>query len=316
MPAKKKRHRRIEDRLATFAAEQRVRTKGPLSVVLVITRAAKDMTTPFTEQDFLTPQGGQVAGLGRSAVQAILSEYDITRVLADEGGRTSRGSIGKMRAYVEFLNLLANDNLWDFHFIEAWWIGRVKEFFTSKPLKLKVDASKSLRRIVGQLMESAFERQRECPGTMVAGAVLQHLVGAKLDIALPECAISHNGFSVADAPLSRKGDFVIGDTAIHVTTAPGEALIRKCCDNLEQSIRPIIVTTDSGAGGAAAIAKNFGIADRLDILEVEQFIATNIYEWTGFASGKRTHSVGELIERYNEIVEQCETDPSLKISIG
>jgi hypothetical protein len=37
-----------------------------------------------------------------------------------------------------------------------------------------------------ELIEAAFARQRECPGTMIAGAVIQHLVGAELEIALPE----------------------------------------------------------------------------------------------------------------------------------
>lgn len=39
---------------------------------------------------------GQVLGLGVSAVQAILSDYGINKVLAAEGGRTSRGSINNI----------------------------------------------------------------------------------------------------------------------------------------------------------------------------------------------------------------------------
>ena len=41
--------------------------------------------------ELLTEGGGQVFGLGKSAVQSILHRHDITRVLASEGGRTSRG---------------------------------------------------------------------------------------------------------------------------------------------------------------------------------------------------------------------------------
>ena len=140
------------------------------------------------------------------------------------------------------------------------------------------------------MIEAAFARQRECPGVMVAGAVMQHLVGAKIETALPDAKIAHEGFSVADAPSGRKGDFLIGDTAIHVTTAPTEALIRKCCDNLAQSIRPLIITTQSGVGGAIALAKNADVAERIDIIEIEQFIATNVYEWTAFQQTKRTVS--------------------------
>ena len=80
--------------------------------------------------------------------------------------------------------------LLNFEAVETWWIGRVREFFASQPLRLKVDASKSLRAIVAELIEAAFERQKECPGTMVAGAVMQYLVGAKLQVALPDMKIS------------------------------------------------------------------------------------------------------------------------------
>ena len=53
-----------------------------------------------------------------------------------------------------------------------------------------------------------------------AGAVLQHLVGAKLDCALGHGHLQHNSFSTADAPNERAGDFFLGDVAIHVTTSP------------------------------------------------------------------------------------------------
>jgi len=305
----------LESRLANFTSEQKIEGKGPLCVVLVITRKASGQTPPFSSDNFLAPKGGQVAGLGKGAVQAILADYGIDRVLAEEGGRTSRGSIQKMRAYLDFLNELAKEKLLDCKTIEEWWINRVKDFFSSRPFSLKIDSSKSIRSIVSDLIEAAFARQKECPGFMVAGAVMQHLVGAKIETALPDAEMVHEGFSVADAPSGRKGDFLIGDTAIHVTTAPTEALIRKCCDNLAQSIRPLIITTQSGVGGAVALAKNADVAERIDIIEIEQFIATNVYEWTAFQQTKRTVSFRQMIEAYNRIIDQCETDPSLKIEM-
>lgn len=307
---------KLESRLEKFASQNKIRGKGPLSLVLVVTRKASEQTPPFAADNYLTPQGGQVAGLGRGAVQSILADHSIDRVLAEEGGRTSRGSIQKMRAYVDFLNELAQEKLLDFDAIEKWWIGRVREFFSSKPFSLKVDSSKSIRSIVSDLIEAAFDRQRECPGVMVAGAVMQHLVGAKIATALPDVKIKHEGFSVADAPAGRKGDFLIGDTAIHVTTAPTEALIRKCCDNLAQNLRPLVITTQSGVGGAIALAKNADVAERIDILEIEQFVAINVYEWSAFQQTKRTVTVRQLVEAYNRIIDQCETDPSLKIAMG
>ncbi len=97
----------LESRLEKFASQHKIRGKGPLSLVLVVSRKASKQTPPFSADNFLTKQGGQVAGLGRGAVQAILADHGIDRVLAEEGGRTSRGSIQKMRAYLDFLNKLA-----------------------------------------------------------------------------------------------------------------------------------------------------------------------------------------------------------------
>ncbi len=305
----------LESRLSNFTSHEKIEGKGPLCVVLVITRKASGQTPPFSADNFLAPKGGQVAGLSKAAVQAILADYGIDKVLAEEGGRTSRGSIQKMRAYLNFLNELAEGNLLDFTTIERWWISRIKDFFSSRPFHLRIDSSKSIRSIVSDLIEAAFARQKECSGIMVAGAVMQHLVGAKIETALPDAKVVHVGFSVADAPSGRKGDFLIGDTAIHVTTAPTEALIRKCCDNLAQSIKPLIITTQSGAGGAIALAKNADVAERIDVIEIEQFIATNVYEWTAFQQTKRTVSFRQMIEAYNRIIDRCETDPSLKIEI-
>lgn len=306
----------LQKELKIFTVQNRINGKGPLSVMLVITRAASRRTPPYSSGDFLSPKRGQVAGLGCSAVQAILAKYGITKILAEEGGRTSRGSIEKMEAYLQFLNYLSVKDSLDFQLIEHWWIARVKDHFLAKPFRIKVDSSKSIRSIVAGLMEAAFARQKESPGTMVAGAVMEHLVGAKLEIALPTLNIQHKGFSVADAPGGRKGDFLIGNTAIHVTTAPTGALMRKCCDNLAESLKPVIITTQSGAGGAGALAKNAGIGDRMDVLEIEQFVATNVYEWSAFDQHQRPITVRNLVDAYNLIIKRCERDHSLQISLG
>ena len=307
---------KLSQKITTFEADNAIRGKGPLCVMLVLTRKAKEGAPPFSAEDFLTPQGGQVAGLGGNAVQAILNEHGITRILAEEGGRTSRGSIQKMRACIDFLNDLADRKLLDFEALESWWVERALQFFASQPFRMRVDHARSLRSIVADLIQAAFARQRECPGVMVAGAVVEHLVGAKLELALPDDRIEHKGFAVADASTKRHGDFLIGDTAIHVTTAPSEALLRKCSDNLAANLRPLIITTEEGAGGAKALSKNLNLAERVEILELEQFVTTNVLERSRFQREQRPITVRELIDCYNRIVSKCETDPSLRIVIA
>jgi len=302
--------------LDEFRDKHKVSGKGPLSVVITLTRIVSRMQAPFSTADFRTDKKGQVSGLGGPVIKGILKEYGIERTLAEEGGRTSRGSMGLMENYIPFLNMLREKNLLNLKEIEAWWVDRAKQFFVAKPIKIKADVSKSLRQIILELFDAALERQRECSGTMVVGAVLEHLVGAKLSIALPSVSISHKSFSSADAPSQAKGDFLVGDTAIHVTVAPAEALVRKCRRNLEEGLRPLVVTTESGVGGIRALAVNEDIADRIDVLEISQFLATNVYEWIGFKNQDRSLSLEKLIAAYNDIIDQCETDPSLKIALG
>ncbi len=299
--------------LTRFTAERAFRGKGPLSVALVVTQHAKKMGLPLDAEKLVTERGGQVLGLGKGAVQAILKRHDVTRVLASEGCRTSRGSLNNMREYVAFLNGL-NGKV-DLEAVEAFWIDRVHEFFAGKPFKIRLDASRSLRTVVRDVIAQAVERQKTSPGMYYGGAVLQHLVGAKLDCALGKGKFEHNSFSTADAPAGRAGDFLIGDVALHVTTSPGEAVIEKCRDNLNDGYRPVLVTLQKGLTVAEGLAGNIGLGDRIDIFEIEQFVALNLYELGNFGADGRRTAVSDLVNRYNEIVEEFETDPSLKIEL-
>lgn len=253
-----------------------------------------------------------MAGLGGSAVRKILNDHNVERILSSEGGRTSRGNMERMSAYIDVLNELAARKALDLEDAERYWVERVLAYFDALPFTFRLDPSRSLRACVRDLLAQAVERQREVRGTMYAGAVMQHLVGAKLDM-ITRGSVIHHGFSVADAPSNRSGDFLIGDVAIHVTTAPGEALIRKCQGNLTSGLRPLIITTEDGVGGARALSRQAAVDDRLDVIEIEQFIATNIYEWSAFERDARPSTVRNMIDRYNRIVTDCESDPSLRI---
>lgn len=306
----------LRNALIEFKDANGIQGKGPLCVALIVTRHAKNLGLPLNPDDLLTPKGGQVKGLGKASVQKILGDHGIKRVLAEEGGRTSRGSIDGMKLHVEFLNNLAKQGEVDLDSIESFWVEQVNQFFSSQPFVLRHDPSKSLRAVVHDLIEQAFKRQKEAPGTMYAGAVMQHLVGAKLDIIMGSEQLVHHGFSVADDSTGRSADFKVEDTAIHVTSAPGEALIRKCKKNLDSGLKPVIVTNKKGVEVAEGLAGQKQIDDRIDIFEIEQFVATNVYEKSDFKLSERPVTIGVILERYNSIVESCETDYSLKIELN
>lgn len=301
--------------LQAFNKAKKFGRKGPLCVALVTTQHARKMGLPLDPGDLLTDKGGQVLGLGKAAVQAVLKRHGIDRVLAAEGGRTSRGSIDNMREYVALLNDLQSRGIADLNAIEGFWIEQVHAFFAGKPFKVKLDGSRSLRVLVRDVLSQAEERQKNTPGMQFMGAVLQHLVGAKLDCALGAGQFDHNSFSTSDAQSGRAGDFFIGDVALHVTTSPGEGVVQRCKENLDDGYRPIIVTTARGLTAAEVLCENAGVGERVDVFEVEQFIALNLYELGRFAADGRRIAVNDLVDRYNEIVEQVETDPSLMIEI-
>lgn len=312
----------LSQRLKAFADKHGFRGKGPLCVALVVTRHARELGLPLDSSALLTAKGGQVLGLGKNAVQGILKHHGIARVLAAEGGRTSRGSIQNMQVYVRFLNELPTGEALDLDKIEAFWIERVQAFFAGQPFRLKLDASRSLRSIVSDVLRQAIERQKSSPGMHYSGAVIQHLVGAKLECVLGRGkiihrefprTIDHHSFSTADAPSGREGDFGLGDVAIHVTTTPGETVIMRCKDNIESGLKPILVTMRNQVLVAAALAENAGLGERIDVFEVEQFIALNVYEMGSFTADGRESAITDLIDSYNAVIELVETDPSLKI---
>lgn len=67
---------------------------------------------------------------------------------------------------------------------------------------------------------------------------------------------------------------------------------------------------------ARVYAEDEKINERIDIFPAEQFLAANLHEWSGFHVPRRAVTIEQLINRYNAIIESCETDQSLKIAFG
>lgn len=302
--------------LKRFFDDNQMGAKGALCVGLVVTREAIERGLPIEFESLLTENRGQVRILGKSPVQKILGDHGITRVLAEEGGRTNRGNMGLVEKYLSLLNAekCSKDELVK---IESWWIDRVLDFFAGKPLVMRFDPSKSIRSIVHELIEVAEKRQSQNRGGQVVGAVLQHLVGAKLSLVIPKDEMPQmHGAYVADAVSDRGGDFAYGDAVIHVTSAPGEAVVRKCEKNIDDGFHPIIITTNRRVSVAEGLAESAGIADRLEVWDIEQFLSMNLNERGLFSQDGRKDMAIRLVENYNKIIGSCETDPSLKIQIG
>ena len=217
--------------------------------------------------------------------------------------------MGLMRAYAEFINGLPGPV--DFDEIEKYWITCVNEYFAGQPFKLAKDSSRSVTDAVNGLLEQAAKRQKENPGMKYAGTVLQHLVAAKLELLMPTIEI--HGASDADDQTGRAGDFIVDDTAIHCTTAPANLLIEKCRSNIEHGLNPVIITISDRVTTARNLLEDAGIGGRVEVWDLQQFLSTNVYEHGFFNSSTRKNVLSELIDNYNGIIDEFETDPSLHI---
>ena len=47
--------------------------------------------------------------------------------------------------------------------------------------------------------------------------------------------------------------------------------------------------------------------------DIQQFLSSNVYEHSLFDEGKRNTALSDIIGKYNKIVLENETDPSLRI---
>jgi len=302
-----------ENKLKQFQAEHNAVTKGPLALLVQLTRMVQGKTFPLNPDDFRTENKGQVAGLGGANLNKILKEHGITQILATEGGRTSRGNMGLMIKYIDFLNGWDQKETIDFRIVEQFWAEQVQEYFRNQPFTLSADTSRTIAAGLDELFEQARKRQKQNPGTQYLGTMLQHLVAAKLSLIIPPEKIEIHGASVADSPTERSGDFVINNTIIHCTTAPGDPLIQKCKSNIRGGCLPVIITIFDRVKNACDLAADAEIFGRVEVWDIQQFLSTNINEHCLFDEQLRTTKLADIIERYNQIIDEKETDPSLKI---
>ncbi|MFF8956807.1 DUF4928 family protein [Streptomyces sp. NPDC014894] len=275
---------------------------------------------PLEPDHYLAPS--QVKTAGGPQVQRLLAHHGETRTFTSEGGRTSRATIRHARAVADLLNEKGSETGlagWTLaertalaSLLQAWFVGRVREdYFGRRRIEAEINPDNPVRTAVAALIEAGRQR-----GGNTAGAVAQHLVGAKLKIRFPDEDVNVESYTTADVQTGRAGDFQIGDTAIHVTMSPGEKVFtERCAHNLRHGYRPRVLVPDNRVVGATQIAQDLGLADRVAIQSIEDFVGTNIEEVAGFGKAAVRDRIRELLTEYNVRIEQAEADKSLKIEI-
>lgn len=272
---------------------------------------------PLGEAVVLTPSRGQVRGLSGGRVQKIVARYaGMPRRMGTEAGRTSRGTPAAAMRLVEKINqclsgreVSEQEKSAAIDAAQAWIVRNVHELSWQRDrLQPTIDANRSPEHNVEVILASARERGQ-------AGAVAQHLVGAKLALRFPDARVWNFSHSAADKPSDRPGDFLVGDTVFHVTVAPSANLFAKSRGNLREHYRVVVLVPADRLDAARQLAEIEGILERVAIRCIEHFVGQNLDEMatfsrTGFSKGLRA-----LIEEYNRRVEEAETDRSLLIEV-
>lgn len=281
---------------------------------LIVSRMMAD-GIPITDAQLYSDGKSQVRGLSGSTISKILKQHGETRIFTREGGRTSRGTIFLAVAFRDVLNntqVPGSDHIDAASVstqLEAFFTQCVRlDYFDKQRITVDLDHTKPVSAVVSDILKAAADRSDK-----PTGAVLQHLIGAKLKLRFPDVEIGTDRANAADLHTDREGDFQVGTTAFHVTTAPMEKLISRCVENKRAGYRPVILTLESKVIAARQMADNVGMSDQISVQAAESFIGNNIEEIAIYDGDKIREGLARLIRAYNTRINAIEIDKSLMI---
>ena len=174
------------------------------------------------------------------------------------------------------------------------------------PITVSLNKGTSLTCLFQDVLEQIDARDRNVAGVRHAETVVMYLIRAVFEMRYPNLNIWQ---------MSDSGYIVVGNTAVHVKGPPSEDIIQKCMINLDEGLRPMIIMRERWAKLAEYLANQMGIVDRVDVFAAEQFIASCLHEMGEFDTDKTHVKTLAFIQTYNRIVDECEKNRRLRISI-
>jgi DNA (cytosine-5)-methyltransferase 1 len=298
-----------------FEKEQRrKRTSSDVYIVcagLAVLQATKEVF-PVSDDDFIT-EGNQVK-TGGPFIKKILMEFGEERLYSREGGRTTRGTVPaatrlveQMNGIQEFAKLTNEDRATVAKGLQRWlYENGVLPYFQRKSLEIEIAVEKPGPQIIADILDLAREKNQ-------GGCVAQHLVGAKLCLRLGQ-ALPNHSCTTSDQQLGRSGDFLINDTAIHVTVSPQSSVIDKCEENIGHGYRALLLVPEDRLEAARQLLEQKGLERRI-AQPIEQWVGQNIEEIAGFGKAALSENMRTLLEKYNQRVSAVESDRSLLVRI-
>ena len=260
------------------------------------------------------PAGRRLLGLKSRARQALAGEsndaehdalYDFEEALVSLTADVRRMLRSIQQAGLQ--GLTPTERFLAIERLQEFLVDRVREFHGRQRLKIQYDPAKTSQQLVHDLLKLASENGK-------AGAVAQHLVGAKLQLRFPSLTVENRPFSAADEQLGRPGDYIVGSTAFHVTVAPMPGVYERCQENLNNGLRVYLLVPEQKVMGARQNAETVA-PGRIAVESIESFASQNIEELSAFSGEQLAVQFRQLLETYNRRVDEAQDDKSLMVDI-
>jgi hypothetical protein len=192
--------------------------------------------------------------------------------------------------------------------LQRWLVKeKVSEYFNRERVRFDFVPEQIARDTIGDILAAAATVGK-------AGQVAQYLVGAKLALRFPEVNVRNDSYSTADASSGQPGDFLVGDTAFHVTVSPTPAHYDKCKANVAAGYEVLLLVPRDIATAVDLYVQKI-LPGRASTDAIETFVARNLEDIGGFKRAQRNDGLRRLLETYNARVDAVETDKSLLIEL-
>lgn len=266
---------------------------------------------PVIEKTTIVSRGGEITG-SRAGLPKLLAKFGLpenflkeaTTRQAHQDGQRLLNAVQYGKAFSSL-----NSQKRDLALRKAIdsLVGEARAWLNRQNIKISCDRHESPVNWIAAILAEAKGKS--------GGAVEQHLVGAKLERRLPEIKIPNHPSHAGDVQTGRSGDFTIGTTCFHVTGSPTSKVIVKCAENASAGLHPVLLVPLAGVAKSRNLAEDAGVSERITILAIEDFIASNIIEMSKGKQQEFYTTLEGIIISYNRRLLEVETDPSLRIEV-
>ena len=305
--------RRWWNSLAPVRQNNGLPAKGTVAGAVVVLESLKSKYVLDINQHRAKKGQSQIKGAGKAGTRKILAKFGETRDFLKEGGRTNRGLAGEIVKLLEALKSAGLDNLSTdernhvLTEVQKFLVGKVGEYFSRERVKFIFNPASTAWQGVHNILETAREVGKE-------GPVAQYLVGAKLALRFPDLNIRNDISSAQDELSGSPGDFLVNDTAFHVTVAPNPGHFDKCKQNIGMGYSVYLLIPDRILVGTRQNAESL-LPGQITTQSIESFVAQNLEELSEFSKGELVSGFRRLLEKYNDRVDRAEPDKSMLIEI-